>query len=132
MLSIWERKSGEWVTAQEESAQQGGQQVDHSQGTKAYYEDDAILRSYHRFHFDDSPILGSVPNLSVQMAKICIEMCRRYSSDGDLSDGLALDAGAGKKRTNCYLISLGGATGPMGVCDILQGSWLIGRYRVQT
>ena len=104
MLSIWERKLEEWVTAQEESTHHGGQQVDHSQGTTAYYEDDAILRSYHRFHFDDTPILGSVPNLSVQMAKICIEMCRRYSNDGDLSDGLALDAGAGKKRTNCYLV----------------------------
>ena len=67
MLSIWERNTEEWITVRE--TQEGGQQVNHSQSTTAYYEDDAILRSYHRFHFDDSPILGSVPNLSMQMAK---------------------------------------------------------------
>ena len=101
VLSIWERTTEEWVTVQEEEeAQGGGQQVNHSQSTTAYYEDDAILRSYHRFHFDDSPILGSVPNLSMQMAKICIEMCRRhFGCNGELSDKLALDAGAGRTPT---------------------------------
>ena len=68
------------------------------------------LQSYHRFHFDDSPILGSVPNLSVQMAKICVEMCRRhFSGSGDLSDRLALDAGAGPGRVGIELAKVFGS-----------------------
>ena len=44
VLSIWERKTEKWVKVEKESESHAGQQVNHSQNTTAYYEDDAILK----------------------------------------------------------------------------------------
>ena len=44
VLSIWERKTEKWVKVDKESESHAGQQVNHSQTTTAYYEDDAILK----------------------------------------------------------------------------------------
>jgi len=86
------------------------QSINHSQSTTQYYEDQQILVSYDRFHFNDDPILGDVQNLALTMSQLCLSMVRKYlvkNENGNCGNGsftstfremLALDAGSGPGR----------------------------------
>ncbi|XP_057311153.1 uncharacterized protein LOC130648998 isoform X1 [Hydractinia symbiolongicarpus] len=91
-LSVWVKKLDQdnEVSLQVESKKVA---VDEEFTTEKYYEDGDILASYKRFHF--GPGLLSVENFPLQMAKVCVDACRKHQ----INFNTALDAGCGPGRT---------------------------------